>query len=127
VAAGIFLGITALLTFVFSGLTLFDLVALVIEMGIFGLVGLIALYLIFTGFVAQTLAALIGGRWLLARIKPEWAASHVGALAVGLILLGLLAAIPFLGVAVSLLISLVGLGALWQWGQARLAPVLENI
>lgn len=64
-------------------------------------------------YVTQTIVAYLGGKWLLLRYNAKAAGQPYTALLLGLIVVVIVTAIPYLGAAVTLAISLFGLGALW--------------
>ncbi len=99
----------------------------------YGLLGAaFAVFLLALLFVSKIVVAYWLGRLLLRRMAGGWL-QRILALLLGLVIFVILAAIPVLGGLVSLLVSLVGLGALWlvarsHWPRATsaetaLAPV----
>jgi len=115
--------VTIILAVIFGRLTLGGLVPLVLGLGLLADATLLLGFLIFTGYVAQITMSFLGGRWLLDRVQPSWAPGRVLPLVVGLILFVILTAIPLLGVVIGLIVTLLGLGALWIWGRTALFPV----
>ena len=75
-------------------------------------------YIAFVAYMAQIVVSCMAGRWLLQRTQPAWAERPIIPLVVGLILYVILTAIPWLGGFVGLLVALLGMGALWDWGRA---------
>ncbi len=59
----------------------------------------------------------MGGQLLLRRLRPEWAEHRVAPLALGITLLAVLTALPFVGGLVNIIAILMGLGALWLYGR----------
>ncbi|MCZ7575028.1 MAG: polymer-forming cytoskeletal protein [Ardenticatenaceae bacterium] len=114
--------VAILLAIAFGRLTLGGLVGPLVGIGLTADAVLVTTFLIFTGFVAQIVVSVLGGHWLLNQLQPALAASRVWPLVAGLIVLVILTAIPWLGFLVTLVVSLLGLGALWLWTQARLRP-----
>jgi hypothetical protein len=68
--------------------------------------------------VAEIIIGYMAGRRLLQRTQPAWVEKPMAPLALGVILYVILSAIPVLGTLVGLLVAVLGLGALWQWGRA---------
>ena len=77
-------------------------------------------YVAFVGYVAAVIVAVMAGRWLMRKAQPAWAERPLLPLAVGLILYIVVTAIPWLGTLVGLLVILLALGALWDWGRAMI-------
>jgi cytoskeletal protein CcmA (bactofilin family) len=103
-------------------LTLGRLVALSIGVGLL-LEGLLtAGLLIYMGYVAQAIVALLVGRLLLARFAPAWNERPFAPLLLGLVIYIALTALPFVGWLVGLGVALLGLGALWSWAWPQLRP-----
>ncbi|MBI5650626.1 MAG: polymer-forming cytoskeletal protein [Chloroflexi bacterium] len=76
---------------------------------------------VFTGYIAQIVVGYLGGRALLAQVAPAQANGRVAPFLVGIILLVIVMAIPFLGGAIGLVVTFLGLGALWLWFKAKRA------
>lgn len=110
--------LTIILAIIFGVLTLGGLVAMVIGMSLTINAALAIGYIAFVSYVAQIIVGSMAGRWLLQRTQPAWAEQPIIPLVLGLILYVILAAIPWLGPLVCLLVALLGLGALWEWGRA---------
>ncbi|MBT4309289.1 MAG: hypothetical protein HOD49_02635, partial [Anaerolineae bacterium] len=70
-------------------------------------------------YLTKIIVSVLGGKLILARIKPELANHKVWPLVVGVILLSLIMSIPVLGWLVKLIIVLFGLGALWLLGREQ--------
>jgi cytoskeletal protein CcmA (bactofilin family) len=98
-------------------LTLGGLSSTVVFLGLLGLFILIFGFVVATSFVAQIIVSVLGGRLILERVKPEWAEHKVWPLVTGIVIFALLATIPYLGGLVNLVVVLLGLGALWFYGQ----------
>ncbi len=119
--------VTFILTAVFA-LTVGGLVPLILGFGVLAHITLLTGFLLFTGYVPPIVLSLLGGRRLLRAIQPTREYSPIAPLAVGLLLFVLLTAIPGLGGLINLTVILLGLGAIWQWGQTKLrfAPALSG-
>ncbi|PZD70671.1 hypothetical protein C1752_10392 [Acaryochloris thomasi RCC1774] len=74
----------------------------------------------FASLIAPVVISNMGGHWLLKQIHAAQATSRYTSFLVGLILLVLLTAIPLVGGILSLIVILMGLGALWKWGASHL-------
>ena len=68
-------------------------------------------------YVTKVVVSLLGGRLILARLKPDWADGRLWPLVVGVVLFVIITAIPILGWLVNLVVVLLGLGALWLLGR----------
>jgi len=64
------------------------------------------------GYLCEAIVAYLGGRWILSRIRPEWNRKIYAPLVIGLLILGLLVAVPVAGGLLEFLIVLGGLGAI---------------
>ena len=102
----------------FGYLTLGGLAGLVISVGLLSDAALVIGYIAFVGYIAVIVVAFMAGHWILQQAQPAWAERPLIPLALGLIAYVLLSAIPWLGTLISLLVTLLALGALWEWGRA---------
>jgi hypothetical protein len=72
------------------------------------------------------IVAYLGGRWILSRIRPEWNRRIYAPVLIGLLILGLLSAVPIAGGILQFLVVLTGLGAIilavFQGRRAPLEP-----
>lgn len=122
---GAFLGVlaivvcTALAAALLGLLSLGGLTALAVLSGIVALALFVLAFVTVALYVSKVIVAYLGGRMILARVKPKWAEGRVGPLLAGVFLLVLLGAVPGLGGAVHLLATLLGLGALWLLARDR--------
>jgi cytoskeletal protein CcmA (bactofilin family) len=110
--------VTIILAITFGYLTLGGLVAMIISLGMLANAALVIGYIGFVGYVAEIIIGYMAGRRLLQRTQPAWVEKPMAPLALGVILYVILSAIPVLGTLVGLLVAVLGLGALWQWGRA---------
>jgi hypothetical protein len=106
--------------FRFSGLG--DLTGTIVWVGVLAVLAIFVAFSLAVAYVSKIFVAYLGGRLLLARYKPEFAESKIWPLVIGLVIFVILAAIPWLGGLVSLVVVLFGLGALWLMGQKLLRP-----
>lgn len=96
-----------------------------IWVGILAIFALIVGFVLFTGFGAQILMAWLGGKWILGRFNPALAEHKVWPLLLGVVLVGILVNLPFVGWLIGFLIMFFGLGALWLWGRDRMRKPVE--
>jgi cytoskeletal protein CcmA (bactofilin family) len=101
----------------FGVLTLGGMVGTIIVVGILAIFALIVSFVLVTVFLTKIVVAWLGGKLILARIKPELAEHKVWPLVVGVIIVALLAALPFVGWLLKIFVMFLGLGALWIWGR----------
>jgi cytoskeletal protein CcmA (bactofilin family) len=83
-------------------------------------------------YVTKVVVSFLGGRLILARLKPDWADGRIWPLVVGVVLFIIITAIPILGGLINLVVVLLGLGALWLLGRdvyrrRRAAPVEAEV
>ncbi len=98
----------------------------------FGTAGLSTLFTFFTLLVAygsKVVVAYPVGRWLLQRFQGDAAVTPVGwqrgwPLLVGLLLYALVVGIPYLGFVVSVIVTLLGLGAMWLSMRAQAPKIV---
>jgi len=106
------LGVIVVLAVVFGLLSLGGLTGLILLAG-FPALGLAFVAILFIlSYLCQSIVAYLGGRWILSHIRPEWNSKIYGPLLIGLLILGLLFAVPVAGGLLQFLIVLVGLGAI---------------
>ena len=114
-AFAIFIGILSLVFLL--ALTLSNLIFPVLSLGLLAYFTLLIGLLIFTNYVCPIAVGFLGGSWLVEKITPHQSPKPFSSSMVGLVVLVILSAIPVLGGLLDLLIALLGLGALWLWGQ----------
>jgi hypothetical protein len=100
-------------------ITLGELVGPTVFGGLLAGGGLIYAFSIAVAYISKILVSYLGGRWILARLKPDWTDKPALSLILGVIILSILLAIPILGTIVTLLAVLFGLGAIWLIGLDR--------
>jgi hypothetical protein len=113
---------TVLLAVLFGFSGLGDLTGTTVWIGVLAVLAIFVAFSLAVAYISKIFVAYLGGRLLLARYKPELAESKIWPLVVGLVIFVILAAIPWLGGLVSLVVVLFGLGALWLMGQKLLRP-----
>ncbi len=106
------LGVVILVAVLFGLLSLGALTGLTLLAGlpVLGL-AVVAMVLILS-YLCEAIVAYLGGRWLLNQIRPEWNANIYAPVLIGLLILGLLFAVPVLGGVLQFLTILAGLGAI---------------
>jgi hypothetical protein len=103
----------------FGVLTLGQITGTIIVLGLLAIFALILGFVLVTSFVAQIVVSTLGGRLILARVRPELAENKYWPLVIGVVIFAILAALPLVGWLVNLLVVLFGLGALWYIGRAK--------
>jgi carbonic anhydrase/acetyltransferase-like protein (isoleucine patch superfamily) len=101
----------------FGILTLGGLSATIIWLGVLSMFTLVVGFVLAAAVISKIVVAVLGGRLILSRIKPEWADHKVWPLVLGVIIFAILAAVPIFGGLVNIVVILFGLGALWLYGR----------
>jgi cytoskeletal protein CcmA (bactofilin family) len=104
----------------FGVLTLGGLSGTIVWVGIFILFTLILGFVLVTSFLTKIIVGWLGGKLILGRIKPELAEHKVWPMVIGVIIIALLVALPYIGWLLCWLVMFTGLGALWLWGRERI-------
>jgi len=104
----------------FGILTLGGLSATVIWLGVLSMFTLVVGFVLAATVLSKIIVAVLGGRLLLNKIKPEWAEHRIWPLAVGVVIFAILAAVPVFGGLLNIIVILFGLGALWLSGREML-------
>ncbi|HKP53245.1 MAG TPA: hypothetical protein VJ183_11410 [Chloroflexia bacterium] len=107
--------VTILLALLFGLLTLGNLAWMIGIVGFFSEIGIIVAFVVFVSYIAQALIGYVIGKWLLRRLQPSLAEGRVLPLVLGLLILVIITAIPYIGWFIGLVVVLLGLGALWRW------------
>jgi cytoskeletal protein CcmA (bactofilin family) len=106
------LGVIILIAVIFGLLSLGSLTVLILLAGLPAL-GLAFAAIVFAlSYLCPAIVAYLGGRWILSRIRPAWNDKVYAPVLVGLLILGLLFAVPVAGGLLEFLIILAGLGAM---------------
>ena len=106
------LGVIILVAVIFGLLSLGALTALTLLAG-FSALGLASVAILLTlCYLCQAIVAYLGGRWILSRIRPEWNRKVYAPVLIGLLILGLLSAVPIAGGILQFLVVVAGLGAI---------------
>jgi cytoskeletal protein CcmA (bactofilin family) len=119
---------TIIVAVVLGVITLGGLAGTTVWTGILTMALLAFFFSIAVTYITKVVVSFLGGRLILACLKPDWAEGRIWPLVVGVVLFIIITAIPILGWLVKLVVVLLGLGALWLLGrdvyrQRRAAPV----
>jgi hypothetical protein len=122
------LALVVLAAILLGALTLGELVGAVLALGLPGLALVGALIFLALGYLPQAIVAYLGGRWILQRTRPTANEKPYWPMLLGLVILGILIALPVIGGLIEFFVVLFGLGAiaLYVWGlrtPAQPAPV----
>jgi hypothetical protein len=101
----------------FGALTLGKLSGTIAWVGLLTLFAMTTGFALITAFLTKIVVAWLGGKLILTRVKPELAEHKFLPLIIGVIIVSLLVAIPYIGWLFGLIIMFIGLGALWIWGR----------
>jgi len=105
------LGVIVLAAIVVGALTLGGLLGAILGLGLSGLAFAAVLFTQLLGYLPQLIVAYLVGRWILQRLHPASAERIYWPLVLGVFILAVLFAIPFLGGLVEFIVLLFGLGA----------------
>jgi hypothetical protein len=108
---------TILVAVVLGVVTLGGLAGTTVWTGVLTMALLAFFFSIAVAYVTKVVVSFLGGRLILARLKPDWAEGRIWPLVVGVVLFIIITAIPILGWLVNLAVVLLGLGALWLLGR----------
>lgn len=103
----------------FGILTLNQLSAAIVWTSVLLLFLLILAFVLASTFLSKIIVALMGGQLLLRHLRPDWAEHRIAPLVLGITLLAMLTALPFVGRLLNIIVILMGLGALWLYGRQR--------
>jgi cytoskeletal protein CcmA (bactofilin family) len=106
------LGVIIVIALLFGLLSLGALTGLTLLAGlpVLGL-ALVAILLV-VSYLCQAIVAYLGGRWLLSQVRPAWNRAIYAPLLIGLLILGVLIAVPVAGSVLQFVVVLAGLGAI---------------
>jgi cytoskeletal protein CcmA (bactofilin family) len=102
---------------VFGFLTLGGVTGTLIWVGILALFAMVVAFVLITSFLTKIVVGWLGGKWIVRRFNPALAEHRFWPLALGVLIVALLVALPFVGWLFSLAFMFLGLGALWLWGR----------
>ena len=111
---------------VFGALTLHGVSGTIVWVSILLIFALIIGFVLVTAFFTKIVVAWLGGKWILGRFNPALAEHKVWPLVLGVVIVALVTALPFIGWIVGLTVMFLVRGALWLCGRdlwrARKAP-----
>lgn len=111
---------TVVIAIMLGVVKLSGLMGIIIAAGVIVGLALVVLTILIVAYVAQIVVGFEAGRQILLRVQPSWIERPFAPLAVGLILLVVLTALPAVGWIIGLATVLLGLGALWMFGRDSL-------
>ena len=101
----------------FGALTLGGLSGTIVWLGILCIFVMVVGFVLITVYLTHISVAWLSGRLIIGRLKPELAEHKVLPLLVGVILIAMLAALPYVGWLFGVIVMFIGLGAIWIWGR----------
>jgi cytoskeletal protein CcmA (bactofilin family) len=116
------IGVVILLAVLTLGLTLGSLTGAVLSLGGSGIMSLVVVFGLVVSYLAKVIVSYLIGDFILKLINPEVAAKPVWSMLLGIVILTILLAIPFLSWFFSLVIALLGLGTLFLLWRDRSMP-----
>jgi cytoskeletal protein CcmA (bactofilin family) len=114
-ATAIALSILTTLLLVISGVLLPSLALPVLGVGFLAFFALLIGFGIAASFVPPIVLSFLGGKWLMARFRPDRPMEHWMTLCAGLVMFVILTAIPVVGDLLNAIAIVMGLGAIWLW------------
>jgi cytoskeletal protein CcmA (bactofilin family) len=127
---GAFLAFLVLIAVVlfFSVVTLGGLSGTVFGVGFFGLGILVTIFTLAMSYGSKLVIALLVGQWVMSKLAPAAPGQRWWGLFIGVAIFAILRAIPFIGWILGLVVTLIGLGAIYFAIMAkRQAPVAAEI
>jgi cytoskeletal protein CcmA (bactofilin family) len=112
---------------IFGVLSLGSVSGVIIWLGLLLLLALITGFILIITFLAQIIVSTLGGKLILARIKPEWSEHKLWPLFVGVVVFALIGSVPVVGWLINLFAVLFGLGALWILGRFAIRPQTQPV
>ena len=97
------------------------LVVSITGLGLLTNTAIIAGLLVAAGYITKVVFSFLVGRMILERIQGSWGAGRFWPLLIGVVLFSIVRAVPYLGWFFGLVVTLLGLGALWlmAWESLR--------
>ena len=89
------------------------LVVSITGLGLLANAAIIVGFLIAVGYLSKIVFSFLVGRMILERIQKPWGAGRLWPLVLGVVIFTIVRAIPILGWLIGLIVTLLGLGALW--------------
>ncbi len=111
--AAVLAGLVLALWIFFGVLTLGGLGRVISGVGFSSLSLAMAIFVFLVSYGSKLVVAFWGGQWILGKLAPQAAESKAWPLALGVVLYVLLRAIPVLGWIIGVLVTLLGVGAMW--------------
>lgn len=101
----------------FGVMTLGGLSGSIIWVGLLCIFALTVGFILITAFLTKIVAAWLTGKMILGKLNPTLAESKIWPLVLGVLIVALLTSLPLIGWLFGVIITFVGLGACWIWGQ----------
>ncbi|MBM3145731.1 MAG: polymer-forming cytoskeletal protein [Chloroflexi bacterium] len=124
--AVILAGLVLALGIFFGVLTLGGLGRTIFGVGFSSLGLAMAVFVLLVTYGSKLVIAFWGGKWVLGKLTPQYAGSKVWPLVVGVLIYVLLRAIPILGWVIGVVVTLIGMGAMWlvfqDWRRPAILP-----
>ncbi len=112
----------------FSIVSLGGLSRTVFGVGFSGLALVVTVFSLLVVYGSKLVVAYLVGDWIMEKLMPQVGGRRYWAMVIGVVLYALLSAIPFLGWLIALVVTLIGVGAMWlvyrQWRQPPAAPAV---
>ncbi len=108
--------VMVLLALTLGALTLDSLVGTVITASLLIIFGLVLLFAFTVAFFAKIIAGIAVGRFIFSHFNSPLAQNGYWSMALGVLLIVILVAIPYIGLLINLIVTLLGFGAFWQEG-----------
>ncbi len=104
--------------------TLGGLSSTVFGIGFSGLSLVMAAFTLVVSYVSKLVVAYLVGNLILAGASPALQGRRYWAIGLGVLIYALVHSIPFLGWVVAVLVTIIGVGALWMYYRSRQAPAV---
>lgn len=111
--AAILAGLVLALWIFFGVLTLGGLGRVISGVGFSSLGLAMAIFTFLISYGSKLVVSFWGGQWILSKLAPQAAESKIWPLVLGVVLYVLLRAIPLLGWVIGVIVTLLGVGAMW--------------
>lgn len=102
---------------IFGFLTLGGISGTIIWVGILAIFELIVGFVLVTSFLTKILVGWLSGKWIINRLNPALADHKVWPLLLGVFIVALAIALPYVGWLFGWFTMFLGLGTLWIWGR----------
>jgi cytoskeletal protein CcmA (bactofilin family) len=97
-----------------------------ITLGLSLLAAAFAIFSLAVTLVSKVIIAYLAGKWLYSKLAPNQS-NVVWPLVIGVLMYAILRAIPFFGILVGVVVTLIGVGAMWLVYRARTSPEGSSI